>query len=97
MQSGRDAKFILVISQAKGGPVAREMPIHPVLMAALRKWHAQYGREGVRHTVHFRGRQIKPFGRAWRQAVARAKIGRRDWPYDLRHDFVSQGSPKGRE
>jgi integrase len=86
---------ILIISAAKGGPAAREVPVHPELMSALRRWHAQDKKQDHRHLVHYRGRRVKSIGRAWRKAVADAKIGRRVRPYDLRHYFITQALADG--
>ena len=44
-----ESRRILVVSSAKGGPAAREVPIHPKLLPALRKWHASDRRAGHRH------------------------------------------------
>ena len=90
-----ESRRILVVSSAKGGPAAREVPIHPKLLPALRKWHASDRRAGHRHIVHYNGRSVKSIGRAWRSAVAAAKIGRRVRPYDLRHYFVTRAIEEG--
>ena len=90
-----ESRRILVISAAKGGPAAREVPIHPELMPTLRRWHAADRRRGHRHIVHYNGRPVKSIGRAWRSAVTDSKIGRRIRPYDLRHYFVTRAIEEG--
>jgi integrase len=39
--------------------------------------------------IHFRGRPIKRYKRAWKETLERAKIKRRLRPYDLRHYFAT--------
>lgn len=86
---------IMIMSAQKGGPQARAVPIHPELLPRMRRWHADDRDLGIRHIVHYYGRPVKSIGKAWRSALASAKIGRRIRPYDLRHHFVTQALEDG--
>jgi integrase len=86
---------ILVTSAHKGGPAAREVPLHADLLDHLKAWHTEDRRKGRSYIVHYHGRRVRSIGRAWRSAVAAAKIGRRIRPYDLRHYFVTRAIENG--
>jgi integrase len=86
---------ILVMSAHKGGPQAREVPIHPDLLPQLEAWRTEDRKKGRRYIVHYNGKRVRSIGRAWRSAVARARIGRKVRPYDLRHHFVTRALEEG--
>jgi integrase len=86
---------ILVVSAHKGGPEARDVPIHPELLPRLQAWHAEDAKRRVKYIVHYYGRPVKSIGRAWRAAVDAAGIGRRVRPYDFRHHFVTRALEEG--
>lgn len=90
-----EAGRILVISAAKGGPRARSVPIHPDLRPRLEQWHQADRKRRWRHIVNYYGKPVKSIGKAWRAAVAAAKIGRRVRPYDFRHHFVTRAIEEG--
>lgn len=90
-ESGR----IRVLSAQKGGPAARSVPIHRDLRKRLMSWHAQDRKDRIEYIVHYYGRPVKSIGKAWRSAVAAAKIGRRVRPYDFRHYFVTRTLEEG--
>jgi integrase len=86
---------ILIMSAHKGGPQAREVPIHPDLLPNLKAWHTEDRKNGRTNIVHYHGRRVRSIGKAWRSAVAAAKIGRAVRPYDLRHHFVTRAIEEG--
>jgi integrase len=90
-----ESRRLLVTSAHKGGPQAREVPIHPELYHQLKRWRTEDRKHGRRHIVHYYGRAVKSIGRAWRAAVKAAKIGRAIRPYDLRHHFVTKALEGG--
>jgi len=88
------ANIILVASAHKGGPDKREVPImHEDFLKLLTKWYKEDKGEGF--IVHYNGRPIKKFLKAWKNALKRAGIKRRIRPYDLRHNFITQALERG--
>ena len=88
---------IRVMSAHKGrkisGPKKRDVPIHPDLAADLRIWWKKDKKTG--HIVHYYGRPIKSFKKAWNSALTDAGIRRRIRPYDMRHYFITRALEAG--
>lgn len=90
-------EVIFVVSAKKGGLPAREVPINSDLKRFLLVWQKQDMAfqkvddpdmlQGA--VVHYFGRPINTFKKAWRTAKKKAGIKRRVRPYDIRHTFVS--------
>ncbi len=89
------SRRILVRSAHKGGPEAREVPIHRDFLPELERWRREDGPDGPEHIVQWRGRRVHSLKRAWRRAVADSKIGRRVRLYDLRHRFITSALEGG--
>lgn len=87
------SETILVISAHKGGPPKRWVPIHEDLLPVLREWYEQDKKTGP--IIHYRGKPIKSFKKAWKGTLQRAGITRRIRPYDLRHQFVTKALEEG--
>lgn len=87
------AGTILVRSAHKGGPIKRHVAIHEDFLKELRQWHIADKKSSP--IIHYHGRPIKKFGKAWQGTLKRAGITRRIRPYDLRHNFITQALEKG--
>jgi len=89
-----DAGLITVASAAKGGLRYRQLPIPAPLAAHMAAWRIE---DGAWHgsLVHWRARPVERIGKAWRAALARAKIPRRIRLYDLRHAMVTRALAAG--
>ena len=93
------AGTITVISAKKGGLPARIVPIHPDLMAHLKKWQKEDG-DYKGYVIHYHYRKITTsMKKAWNSAVKRAGITKPIRPYSLRHkaisDMLSAGADVG--
>jgi len=84
---------IRVSSAHKGGPVARDVPIHPEFLSTLTKWGLKDGYRGP--LINYRGKTIKSIWHGWKLTLKRAGIKRRLRPYDLRHRFVTRALEEG--
>ena len=82
-------KTLMVLSAEKGGIPTRMIPLNSTILAHLGRWYADDQNAGIRYLVHFRGRPIDSFDRAWKMAKKRAGVTRRIRPYELRHRFTS--------
>jgi integrase len=103
-----DRRRLLVISADKGGPEAREVPIHEELLPELRAWYKSDKAAGQNFIIHFNGRPIKSIRNTWWTTLERAgfrvrgpdgeidkSLSRRIRPYDLRHSFITQALERG--
>jgi len=82
-------KTLMVTSADKGGLPLRMVPLNATILEHLGRWYAEDQNSGTGHLVHFRGKPIDSFDRAWKMAKERAGITRRIRPYDIRHRFTS--------
>jgi integrase len=103
-----DHHRILVISTDKGGPEAREVPIHEELLPELRAWWKKDKADGQDFIIHFNSRPIKSIRKTWWTTLERAgfrvrgpdseidkTLSRRIRPNDLRHRFITQAIEQG--
>jgi len=88
-------EVVHVRSAHKGGPVRREVPIHPHLLAKMRAWFEQDGKDTRLHIVRWGHRPVSNLRKAWKKALENADITRRLRLYDLRHAFVTQALAGG--
>lgn len=88
-----DEGTIRIVSAKKGGPLYRDVPLHPELVEKLRDWHAEDG-HGSGPIVHYKGRRIRTLLKSWTRSLRAAGITRRLRPYDLRHHFATRALEK---
>lgn len=84
---------IRIMSAHKGGPVSRDVPIHPGFLEDMKAWHEKDKKKGP--IIHYHGKPIKKFQTSWKGALKRAGITRRLRPYDLRHFFITHALENG--
>lgn len=91
-----DRNVIRVLSAKKGGPVLRDIPIHPDFLILLKSWWDEDGKSENGPIIHFAGAGITDnVLYSWRTAKKRAGITRRLPFYFLRHDFVTTALESG--
>jgi integrase len=90
-------RSIAVIHAAKKRPDQpwREVPIRESLLTMVKQWHKEDGLNGEGYIIHYKGRQIATFKKAWARALERAGITRHIRPYDLRHAFATEAIAAG--
>ena len=97
--------IIFVISAKKHGPEKRQVHICEQLREFMARWcEEDMQMQKVDHPgllfgpiVHYKGRRIGSFKKAWKTALRKAGIRRRIRPYDLRHTFVTNLLENGAE
>lgn len=67
-----DRRRILVVSADKGGPEAREVPIHEELLPKLKAWWKADKTDSQDFIIHFNGHPIKSIRKAWWTTLERA-------------------------
>lgn len=65
----------------------RDIPIRRALLPVLRVWKEHDGNRG--RVISWKGQPVRCIGKAWRNTLKRAGIGRRIRPYDLRHAYAT--------
>ena len=83
-----DLNLILIRSAKKGGRPYRLVPLHESFLEILKAWHAQddYSTGLI---IHYRGRRVRSFKKAFARAKKKAGITRRLPPYAFRHAFAT--------
>jgi integrase len=91
-----DRNVIRVISAKKGGPLLRDIPIHPDFRLLLEAWWNEDNHTETGSIIHYRGNGItNNVDYSWRKAKKRSGINRRLPFYYLRHDFVTTALESG--
>jgi integrase len=91
-----DRNVIRVLSAKKGGPVLRDIPIHPEFLGLLKNWWDEDGKTENGPIIHYAGAGIiDNVLYSWKMAKKRAGITRRLPFYFLRHDFVTTALESG--
>lgn len=68
---------------------SRVVPINDILMDYLPSWKNEDDRRGTSLVISYGGHPVRSLGRAWRQTLEKAGIGRYFRPYDLRHAYAT--------
>jgi integrase len=89
-----DTETILVRSAKKGGPRWRLVPLHPDFFEQINCWYEKdlalvkkEKLDALGPIVHWNGRPVDRFKKAFNRAKEKAGITRRLRPYDFRHAF----------
>jgi integrase len=91
-----DRNVIRVLSAKKGGPVLRDIPIHPEFLGLLKTWWEEDAKTENGPIIHYAGSGIMDnVLYSWKMAKKRAGITRRLPFYFLRHDFVTTALESG--
>jgi integrase len=90
-----DRNVIRILSAKKGGPILRDIPIHPEFKTLLLKWWEADGKK-IGPIIRYADKGVKDnMTYSWRTAKKRAGITRRLPFYFLRHDFVTTALESG--
>ncbi|BDQ35879.1 hypothetical protein SYK_02390 [Pseudodesulfovibrio nedwellii] len=73
----------------------RELPIEGSILPMVIRWRDEDTESGIPWVIHFNGKRISTFKKAWKATKARAKVRDDIRPYDLRHAFITYALEQG--